>query len=168
MKRLIQIRVNGAEYEFAVEPNTTLLEAVREHMGLTGTKDSCGTGECGACTVLLNGLPVLACLTLALDCQEMEVVTIEGLAKGDELHPVQQAFQDLGAIQCGFCTPGLILSTVALLKTDPDPGDEEIYKALEGNLCRCTGYNKIIEAVREAARGAASEEQTGSPGKPFE
>ena len=151
MKRLIELRVNGAQYELAVEPGATLLEAIRDQMGLTGTKESCGTGECGACTVLLNDRPVLACLTLAVDCQGLEIVTIEGLAKGEELHPVQQAFHELGAIQCGFCSPGMILSTKALLDHNPEPSDQEINKALEGHLCRCTGYNKILEAVKRAA-----------------
>ena len=118
-----------------------------------------------ACTVLLEGRPTLSCLTLALDCQGMKVVTIEGLAQGEELHPVQQAFHDLGAIQCGFCTPGMVLTTTALLEANPDPSEEEIHKALEGNLCRCTGYNKILEAVREAARRMAAARGTGASPK---
>jgi carbon-monoxide dehydrogenase small subunit len=152
MKRLISIEVNHEQYELAVETNATLLEAIRGHLGLTGTKDACGTGECGSCTVLLEGRPTLACLVLAVDCDGMKVVTIEGLADGDDLSPVQQAFHDKGAIQCGFCTPGMVLSTTALLSENPHPGDREVKKALEGHLCRCTGYNKILEAVEEASR----------------
>ena len=152
MKRLIEIEVNNERYELAVEANATLLEAIRGRLGLTGTKDACGTGECGSCTVLLEGRPTLSCLTLAVDCDGMKVTTIEGLGRADRLHPVQQAFHDKGAIQCGFCTPGMVLSTTALLEGNPAPGEREVKKALEGHLCRCTGYNKILEAVDEAAR----------------
>lgn len=151
MKRIIELNVNGEPRELAVEPQATLLEVLREQMGLTGTKEACGTGECGSCTVLLAGKPVLSCLMLAYDCEGQEIVTIEGLAKGDRLTPVQQAFQDCGAIQCGFCTPGMVLSATVLLKENSNPSEEEIKKALEGHLCRCTGYNKIIEAVKTAA-----------------
>lgn len=157
MKKLIQITVNGESFEVAVEPQTTLLETIRGELGLTGTKEACGTGECGSCTVLLEGRPVLSCLALALDCHGKEVVTIEGLAQGQELSTVQKAFHENGAIQCGFCGPGMILSTTALLQSNPDPSDQDINKALEGNLCRCTGYNKILTAVKKAA--AASSEK---------
>ena len=155
MKRIVELTVNGQSYELAVEPHTTLLEALRDQLGLTGSKEACGTGECGSCTVLLGGRPVLGCLTLALDCHRSEVVTIEGLAKGQELSLVQQAFHENGAIQCGFCTPGMILSTTALLEQNPNPSEREIKKALEGNLCRCTGYNKIILAVQKAAAASS-------------
>ena len=151
MKQIIELTVNGERYELAVEPQTTLLETLREHLGLTGTKEACGTGECGTCTVLLKGRPILSCLTLAIDCQKQPILTIEGLSEGGELTPVQQAFHDYGAIQCGFCTPGMVLSATALLEENPKPTEEEIGKALEGHLCRCTGYNKIVEAVNIAA-----------------
>lgn len=156
MKSVIELRVNGELHELAVEPQMTLAEALREGLGLTGTKEGCGTGECGTCTVLLDGQPVLACLTLASDCQRMEIVTIEGLSQQGTLTVVQEAFLEKGAVQCGFCTPGMVLSVSALLKRVPKPSDEVIFKALEGNLCRCTGYNKIIEAIHLAAERLAS------------
>jgi carbon-monoxide dehydrogenase small subunit len=151
MKKLIELNINGETRELAVEPNTTLTEVLRDHLGLTGTKEACGTGECGTCTVLVDGRPILSCLTLALDCQTQPVVTIEGLSAGDKLTPVQQAFHDCGAIQCGYCTPGMVLSATALLESNARPSISEVQKALEGHLCRCTGYNKIIEAVYRAA-----------------
>ena len=152
MKQLIELYVNGEAYELAVEPQTTLLEVLRDYLGLTGTKEACGTGECGSCTVLIEGKPILSCLALAVDYPNKEIITIEGLSQGEKLTPVQQAFVDCGAVQCGFCTPGMILSASALLKKNPSPSEEEIRKALEGHLCRCTGYNKIVEAVNTAAR----------------
>ena len=155
MKRLIELSINGETCELAVEPNTTLAEVIRDQVGLTGTKVACGTGECGTCTVLIDGRPILSCLTLAVDCQKQQILTIEGLSEGETLTPVQQAFQDCGAIQCGFCTPGMVLSTTALLNANPDPSKLEIKKALEGHLCRCTGYNKILEAVQQAAASVA-------------
>lgn len=151
MKRLIELSINGEICELAVEPNTTLAEVIRDQVGLTGTKVACGTGECGSCTVLIDGRPILSCLTLAVDCQKQDILTIEGLSEGEALTTVQQAFQDCGAIQCGFCTPGMVLSTTALLEANPHPSTPEIQKALEGHLCRCTGYNKILEAVQQAA-----------------
>ena len=151
MKQLMKLSVNGESYELAVEPQATLLEVLRKDLRLMGTKEACGTGECGSCTVLMEGRPVLSCLTLVLDCADQEIVTIEGLAEGDRMSPVQQAFQDTGAIQCGFCTPGMVLSATALLEENLRPTEAEIRKALEGHLCRCTGYNKIIEAVNKAA-----------------
>ena len=151
MKRLIELSINGETCELAVEPNATLAEVIRDQVGLTGTKEACGTGECGTCTVLIDGRPILSCLTLAVDCQQRSILTIEGLAEGETLTPVQQAFHDCGAVQCGFCTPGMILSTTALLKANPRPSTTQIQKALEGHLCRCTGYNKILEAVQQAA-----------------
>jgi len=147
----IRITVNGKKEELHVKPWATLLDALREELGLTGTKEGCGLGECGACTVLMAGMPVNACLVLAMEANGKHIVTIEGLAKGDGLHPLQQAFVDIGGLQCGFCTPGMILSAYALLHENPDPTDEEIRKGLEGNFCRCTGYTKIIESVRVAA-----------------
>jgi carbon-monoxide dehydrogenase small subunit len=151
VKRLIELSINGTTCELAVEPNTTLAEVIRDQVGLTGTKVACGTGECGTCTVLVDGRPILSCLTLAVDCQKQDILTIEGLSEGEALTTVQQAFQDCGAIQCGFCTPGMVLSTTALLEANPHPSTSEIQKALEGHLCRCTGYNKILEAVQQAA-----------------
>ena len=156
MKRLIELSVNGEAYELAVEPHATLAEVLRDQIGLTGTKVSCGTGECGTCTVLMEGRPILSCLALAVDCQKLPILTIEGLAVGEKLTPVQQAFQDCGAIQCGFCTPGMVLSTTALLEVNSRPSTAEVQKALEGHLCRCTGYNKIIEAVQQAAERMAA------------
>jgi carbon-monoxide dehydrogenase small subunit len=155
LKRLIELNINGEAYESAVEPNATLAQVIRDQVGLTGTKEACGTGECGTCTVLIDGRPILSCLTLAVDCQNKAIITIEGLSEGETLTPVQQAFQDRGAIQCGFCTPGMVLSTTALLEANPQPSTPEIQKALEGHLCRCTGYNKILEAVQQAAAAVA-------------
>lgn len=151
MKRIIELCVNGEDYELAVESNATLAEVLRDQIGLTGTKVSCGTGECGTCTVLIDNRPILSCLALAVDSQKQSILTIEGLSVGEKLTPVQQAFHECGAIQCGFCTPGMVLSTTALLEANSRPSMQEIQKALEGHLCRCTGYNKIMEAVQQAA-----------------
>ncbi len=147
MKQLISLHVNGEFHELALEPQTTLLEALRDQLQLTGAKEGCGTGECGSCTVLLDEKPVLSCLTLAVDCEGAEITTIEGLAQGENLTQVQQSFLEKGAVQCGFCTPGMVLTITALLKETPNPTDSEIKKALEGNICRCTGYNKIMHAI---------------------
>lgn len=152
-KRLIELKVNGEIYEIAVEPQRTLLEALREDLGFTGAKEACGTGECGACTVLMDGKPILSCLTLAIESQGKEITTIEGLAKGEKLHPLQKAFIKYGAIQCGFCTSGMILNAKSILDENPRPSREEILKGLEGNLCRCTGYNKILEAILAVSEG---------------
>lgn len=143
--------VNGKPYEAIVTPHMTLIEVLRDQLGLTGTKHGCGIGLCGACTVLVEGKPILACLTLAITVREKNILTIEGLAKGDKLHPIQKAFVDYGAVQCGFCTPGMILSAKALLDKNPSPTKEEAKVALSGNLCRCTGYEKIINAVLAAS-----------------
>ncbi len=151
MKSLIQLTINGQPVEAAVEPNLTLLQLLREDLGLTGTKHGCGLGDCGACTVILDGQPVNSCLVLAIQANGKEVLTIEGLAENGKLHPIQQAFVDNGAIQCGFCTPGMILSAKALLDANPKPTEQEIRMAISGNLCRCTGYQKIVEAIGEAA-----------------
>ena len=148
----IRITVNGKPYELSVRPHATLLEVIREDLGLTGTKEGCGVGECGACTVIMNGTSVNACLVLAAQADGKEITTIEGLAKGDKLDPIQEAFYEIGGLQCGFCTPGMIMATRALLAEKPEPTDQEIRKGLEGNFCRCTGYTKIFESVREASR----------------
>ncbi len=152
MKSFIQLTVNGQPVEALVEPNSTLVQFLREDLGLTGTKHGCGLGDCGACTVILDGQPVNSCLVLAISANGREVLTIEGLAEDGKLHPVQQAFVDKGSIQCGFCSPGMILSAKALLDTNPDPTEQEIRMAISGNLCRCTGYQKIVEAIGEAAK----------------
>jgi carbon-monoxide dehydrogenase small subunit len=149
---LICVEVNGRLVERSVEPDLRLLDFLRDHLGLVGTKCGCGIGECGACTVLLDGMPVNSCLTLAAQCDGRAVRTIEGLSTGRILHPVQEAFLDADAVHCGFCTPGMVMSTVALLERVPDPTDDEIRTALSGNLCRCTGYHQIFEAVRLAAK----------------
>jgi len=151
-KKLIDLQVNGEVHSLAVKPNDTLLETLREQLGLVGTKEGCSVGECGACTVLLNGRPVLSCLTLALDSAGMEITTIEGLSQGETLDPVQQAFVDHGAVQCGFCTPGMILTAKEFLKVQKEPSVDEIKQAISGNFCRCTGYTKIIEAIEAASR----------------
>lgn len=151
MKRELRITVNGDEYHLLADTRRTLLQVIREDIGLTGTKDGCGAGECGACTVLLEGRPVNSCLVLAHEADGQRVVTIEGLAEGGELHPVQRAFIEAGAIQCGFCTPGMVMSTKALLDRNPHPGREDVIHGLKGNLCRCTGYVKIFDAVEAAS-----------------
>ena len=149
MKRLIELTVNDKQHEIAVEPNETLTDLLRYRLGLTGTKKGCELGDCGACTVILNGKPVNSCLVLAVQADGCRVITIEGLEDEAGLHPLQQSFVNNGAIQCGFCSPGMILSAKALLDRSPDPDDGEIRRAISGNLCRCTGYQKIIEAVKE-------------------
>ena len=148
----IQITINGRPRDFDVEPSKLLLNLIREDMGLTGAKYGCGIGECGACTVHLDGEPVLGCMTLAVDCDGRSVETIESLSDGTELHPIQQAYLDEGAVQCGFCTPGFIMTTKALLEENPEPSETEIREYLKGNLCRCTGYVNIVRAVQKAAQ----------------
>ena len=152
MKKLITFTVNDIGYEVAVAPNKTLTQVLRDELNLLGTKEGCGVGDCGACTVIMDGKPVNSCLILAVQAAGSTITTIEGVAGADGLHPVQKAFVDLGAIQCGFCTPGMVLSAKNLLDTRPDPTEREIREALSGNLCRCTGYQKIVEAVQEAAK----------------
>jgi aerobic carbon-monoxide dehydrogenase small subunit len=154
VKKLIELHVNGEVHSLAVKPNDTLLEALRDHLGLVGTKDGCSVGECGACTVLMNGRAVLSCLTLALDAVGMEITTIEGLSQGEALDPIQQAFVDHGAVQCGFCTPGMILTAKELLEVHRQPSVDEIKNAISGNFCRCTGYTKIIEAIQAASKAS--------------
>lgn len=146
----ISITVNEAEYKCKVRNEITLLEFLRETLSLTGTKRGCDSGHCGACTVLMNGRAVNSCMTLAIQCDGATVTTVEGLASGEKLHPLQEAFIDANAIQCGFCTPGMLLSAKSLLDRNLNPTDQEIREALSGNLCRCTGYTKIINAVRDA------------------
>ena len=147
----IRLSVNGKPHTVDSDPERPLLEVLRESLGLTGTKYGCGEGECGACTVLLDGVPVFSCLTPVGSAEGRQIVTIEGLAAGESLHPVQQAFVDEGAVQCGYCTPGMVLRTVALLRKHPQPTDAQIVDGLNGNLCRCSGYARIAAAVRRAA-----------------
>ena len=151
MRHQITLRVNGRSYDIAVENRTRLLDALRDQVGVTGPKEGCGTGDCGACTVLLDGKPVTSCLVLAVSARDKEITTVEGLARDGVLHPVQQAFVERGGLQCGFCTPGMLLSAKALLDENPRPTRDEIRFAMAGNLCRCTGYDKIVEAVERAA-----------------
>ena len=151
MKEQLKLEINGESHELVIEPEKTLLEVLREDLGLTGTKQSCDMGTCGACTVLLNNKPVLACLTLAVVCKGKQITTIEGLRKRDTLHPLQSAFIERGAIQCGMCTPGMILSAKALLDENAHPTEAQVRTAISGNLCRCTGYAKIVEAILAAS-----------------
>ncbi len=151
MKQVIHLTVNGDSHELYLDTRRTLLDVLRNELGLMGTHRSCDAGDCGACTVLLNDLPVTSCLVLAVACDGAQVLTVEGLRCGDGLHPVQQALVETGGIQCGFCTPGMVMSAVALLGEKRRPSEAEIRAALAGNLCRCTGYGKIIQAVQRAA-----------------
>jgi len=146
------LRINNKDYPLELKDHETLIEVLRDRLGLTGTKTACTEAECGACTVIINGKAVLACITLASDVAGEEITTIEGLAEGEKLHPIQQAFLDKGAVQCGFCIPGMAMSTKALLDKNPKPSREEIEYALDGNICRCSGYLKIFDAVEEAAQ----------------
>jgi carbon-monoxide dehydrogenase small subunit len=148
----LSLTVNGESAEVTFAPYKTLLELLREDLGLTGTKHGCELGECGACAVLVDGEPQLSCLVLALECEGKCIETIEGLAQGAELHPLQAAFADLGAAQCGYCTPGILMTAKALLEKEPAPSRERIKEAISGNLCRCTGYQQIFEAIEEAAK----------------
>jgi len=147
----ISLKVNGKEHEVNVEPRETLLEVIRNRLGLTGTKLSCDMEVCGACTVLLDGKPVSSCTTLAFEARGKEVMTIEGLASDGKLHPLQEAFLEKGGLQCGFCTPGMILTAKTLLEENPDPTEEEIKEYMHGNLCRCTGYQMIVESIMAAS-----------------
>lgn len=151
MKRVVNMTVNGDSVEAIVKDNTTLLDFLRDHLGLTGTKKGCEQGECGACTVQLDGEPVNSCSTLAVECEGRSIITIEGVAKDGKLHPIQKQFIDKWALQCGYCTPGMIISAKCLLEKNPHPTEMEIREAIEGNLCRCTGYAKIVEAIQAAA-----------------
>ncbi|CAA7601139.1 2Fe-2S ferredoxin-type iron-sulfur binding domain protein [Acididesulfobacillus acetoxydans] len=158
MKKLITLNINGQEFDLAVSPRDLLVDVIRRKVGLTGTKKGCGQGDCGACTVLMDGRPILSCLTLAVACQGRRIQTIEGLSEGDKLHPIQESFVEHGAVQCGFCTPGMILSAKALLDRNPHPSEEEIKLGIAGNLCRCTGYKKIVESIAGAAEKMAEGE----------
>lgn len=151
MKQAIELIINGEPHDLLVAPNVTLVQAIRENVGLLGTKVGCDMGTCGACTVLLEGKPILSCITLAVECNGKEITTIEGIGDGKTLSNLQEAFVRKGGLQCGFCTPGMILSGTALLKKNARPQVGEVAKALEGNLCRCTGYNRIIDAVLDAS-----------------
>ena len=147
----IKFVLNGESHELAIKPWRTLLEVLREDLQLTGTKEGCGQGECGSCTVIMGGKPVNSCLVPAVEADEQEIITIEGLADGDNLHPIQEAFVTHAGMQCGFCTPGMIMSAKALLDDKPNPSDEEIREGIAGNFCRCTGYTKIFDSIRAAA-----------------
>jgi len=148
----VKLTINGTLYELSVQPWETLIEVIRDNLGLTGTKEGCGLGECGACTVIMDGKTVNSCLVLAAEADGKQITTIEGLAESDKLHPIQEAFVEHGGLQCGFCTPGMIMSAKALLDENPNPDEEEIRRGIAGNLCRCTGYTKIIESVKVAAK----------------
>lgn len=150
-KRVLSFTLNGDPTEVVVKDNMTLLDLLRDKLGLTGTKKGCEQGECGACTVMLDGKPVNSCCTLAVECEGRTVVTVEGIARDGQLHPIQKQFIDKWAMQCGYCTPGMIMSAKALLDVNPHPTELEIREAIEGNLCRCTGYAKIVEAIQAAA-----------------
>ena len=155
MKRVVTLEVNGEPREVLADTRDTLLMLLRDRLGLTGTKEGCGNGNCGSCTVLVEGEPVCACLMLACEAEGARITTIEGVAQGNTLHPVQQAFVAHGGTQCGFCTPGIVLSAIALLDRDPMPDQQAIRHAIAGNLCRCTGYDKIVEAIAAVAEGKA-------------
>ena len=152
MKRAIRLTINGKEYEMPVSPNQTLVDLLRYDLGLTGTKKGCDLGDCGSCTVIMDGRPVDSCLVLVVQANGRDILTIEGLETEEGLHPVQQSFIDRGAIQCGFCISGMILSGKALLDRNPEPNESDIRMALSGNLCRCTGYQKIVEGVEDAGQ----------------
>jgi aerobic-type carbon monoxide dehydrogenase small subunit (CoxS/CutS family) len=157
-KRLLKLKVNGQEYELYINPKTLLVEVIRDHIGLTGTKRGCGTVSCGACTVLIDDMAVKSCSVLAVQVENRHVTTAEGLEKNGKLAPIQKAFLDHGAYQCGFCTPGMLMSCEAFLKENLAPTREEIREGIEGNICRCTGYNSIVRAVEAVAKGNYGEE----------
>ena len=152
MKKPLQLNVNGEGKQILVEPYSSLLDTLRDDIRLTGTKKGCDEGDCGACTVFLNGKPVTSCMVLAHSAHDADVITIEGLGNFDDMNPVQQAFVDHGGLQCGFCIPGLIMSAIAFLKENPNPTEEDVRFGIGGNLCRCTGYSKVVEAVLAAAQ----------------
>ena len=153
MKRLIHLKVNGEPYEVAIHPHRTLAEVLREELDLIGTKEACNQGDCGSCTVIIDGKTVTSCLTLAVEAEGKDIRTIEGEAKNGKLSPVQQSFVDHGAIQCGFCTPGMVMSATALLEQNPNPTEDEVRMGIAGNICRCTGYTKIVEAILAVSEG---------------
>jgi aerobic carbon-monoxide dehydrogenase small subunit len=152
MKKMITLNINSREYDLVIPANRTLTQVLRENLKLTGTKQGCEMGDCGSCTILMDGQPVNSCLVLAVEAEGHKIVTIEGLSDGEKLHPLQQAFIEHGSIQCGFCSPGMILSVKALLEKNPSPNPAEIREAISGNLCRCTGYQKIVEAVQSVGK----------------
>ena len=152
MKQILSLTVNNDTYEVAVSPWRTLLDVLRDDLGLMGTKRGCGSGTCGVCTVIIDGRAVLSCLTLAVECAGKKITTIEGISSPESLHPVQKSFIENGAVQCGFCTPGIVMTSKALLDAKPKPGDDEIKEALAGTFCRCTGHIKIMEAVKKASQ----------------
>ena len=162
MKQILHLHVNGQDHDVLAPIHHTLLEVLREEMDLTGTKHGCELGECGACTVLVDGVPTLSCLTLPIEVQGTEIVTVEGLAHESEMHPLQVAFAENGAAQCGYCTPGILMSAKALLEHTMEPTEAEIRQALSGNLCRCTGYTKIVDAVLQAGRDLKLKRATGA------
>ena len=151
MKQMLRLTINGEPYEWLVEPYRSLLDLLRDHLHLTGTKRGCDEGDCGACTVLLEGKTATSCMVLVLDVKDQEIITVEGLAQGGKLHPVQEAFVKYGGVQCGYCTPGLIMSAVGLLLENPNPSEEDVRFGIGGNLCRCTGYAKVVQAIMKAA-----------------
>jgi carbon-monoxide dehydrogenase small subunit len=157
MKKELKFKVNGQPYDIFVKPKTLLVEVLRDLVGLTGTKRGCNSSSCGACTVMLNGMAVKSCSVLALQANGAEVITVEGLAKGNELSPLQKAFLDHGAFQCGFCTPGMLMSSTALLTENPKPTKQQMKEGIDGNICRCTGYNSIIRAVTAVVKGEYKE-----------
>lgn len=159
-----RLRVNGRSHEVLAHPAERLLDLLRNRLGLTGAKEGCGTGQCGACTVLMDGRPVASCMVFAADAVGREITTIEGVAPSGELHPLQSAFLEHGAVQCGFCTPGMVLAAKSLLDHNPSPTDEDIRRALTGNLCRCTGYRKIHDAIRSVARRTRSKSRKSARG----
>jgi glyceraldehyde dehydrogenase small subunit len=159
MKKQLRLTVNGQPYELYVDPKTLLVEVLRDHLGLTGTKRGCNSASCGACTVILNGMSVKSCSILALQANDAEVLTVEGLASGGEMHPLQEAFLDHGAFQCGFCTAGMLMSAKALLDENPKPAKDQIREGIHGNICRCTGYNSIIRAVTAVVNGEYKEKK---------
>jgi len=158
MKRVIELSINGDTYDVLVSPNNTLLEVLRDKLGLMGTKRGCDLGACGACTVLINGEAYLSCVMLAIDAGGKDILTIEGLAEGGELHPLQSSFVEKGGLQCGFCTPGMILTARAILNEEENPTEDVIKRKMAGNLCRCTGYKKVVEAVMSANEHTGEEE----------
>jgi len=164
MKQILHLHVNGRDEDVLAPIHHTLLEVLREELDLTGTKHGCELGECGACTVLIDGTPTLSCLTLPIEVQGCEILTVEGLAEGSDMNPLQAAFANNGAAQCGYCTPGILMTATALLDTNLEPSDAEVRQALAGNLCRCTGYTKIIDAVRQAGRDLKLRQSLGTGG----
>jgi carbon-monoxide dehydrogenase small subunit len=164
VKKILSLSVNGDAYEVTVSPSQTLLEVIRDQIGLTGTKRGCSIGTCGVCTVIIDGKAILSCLTLAIECEGRAITTIEGIGTAESLHPVQKSFIENGAVQCGFCTPGIVLTSKALLDENPSPSDDEIKEALAGTFCRCTGHIKIMEAIKKVSEPSEKEATDGPEG----